>query len=112
MYYMSLLALSAFSGKKKYDNISELCLILDQPSFQNLIEVYGGQTLNIPTKEELSKYIQSICFIYYTDVEGLDRNKVLKKLDLEEEDIKNLPLKQIKKCIKSFNPIQGALDDK
>ena len=49
LYYMALLTVSLFSKKKKYSNISELPIILDRDSFLNLITIYGGKTITIPT---------------------------------------------------------------
>ena len=100
IYYMSLLTMCLFSKKKKYHNISELAVILDKVSFLNLIKVYGGEHISIPTQSELLSYIQSLYYIYYKEVEGKSDNTIINLLQLNsKQELKSLPIKQVKMAI-------------
>lgn len=78
MYYISLLLLSSLK-KKCYSNIPELSLILDEENLLRLINVYGGQTITIPTKEEVKKYLQIVMVYYYSEIKGLQIKEAMKK---------------------------------
>lgn len=105
LYYMALLTLSLFSNKKKYSNISELPIILDRDSFLNLITIYGGKTITIPTKEEILGYVQSLYYVYYSEVENIPQKKILENLKIDSDTFKTLPINQVKKLIQNILPV-------
>lgn len=73
--------------------LSELVYILDKNSLLKLCEFYGGQTITIPTIEDLE--ILTYCLIVYNDVEleKQDFEKVLKKLPVEAHILKQVRAK-------------------
>ena len=105
LYYMALLTLSLFSNKKKYSNISELPIILDRNSFLNLITIYGGKTITIPTKEEILGYVQSLYYVYSSEVENIPQKKILENLKIDSDTFKTLPINQVKKLIQNILPV-------
>lgn len=105
LYYMALLTLSLFSNKKKYSNISELPIILDRNSFLNLITIYGGKTITIPTKEEILGYVQSLYYVYCSEVENIPQKKILENLKIDSDTFKTLPINQVKKLIQNILPV-------
>lgn len=105
LYYMALLTLSLFSNKKKYSNISELPIILDRNSFLNLITIYGGKTITIPTKEEILGYVQSLYYVYQSEVENIPQKKILENLKIDSDTFKTLPINQVKKLIQNILPV-------
>lgn len=105
LYYMALLTLSLFSNKKKYSNVSELPIILDRNSFLNLITIYGGKTITIPTKEEILGYVQSLYYVYYSEVENIPQKKILENLKIDSDTFKTLPINQVKKLIQNILPV-------
>ena len=104
-YYMALLTVSLFSKKKKYSNISELPIILDRDSFLNLITIYGGKTITIPTKDEILSYVQSLYYVYYSEVENLPHKKILDNLHIDSDIFKTLPVEQVKKVVHDILPV-------
>lgn len=70
--------------------LSELVYILDKNSLLKLCEYYGGQTITIPTIEDLE--ILTYCLIVYNDVEieHQDFDKVIKKLPVEAHVLKQV----------------------
>ena len=53
----------------EYTTLSELCYLLDVESFLKLIKYFGGQTVTVPTKEELVDTIQVLLLFQYYEVE-------------------------------------------
>ena len=102
---MALLTVSLFSKKKKYSNISELPIILDRDSFLNLITIYGGKTITIPTKDEILSYVQSLYYVYYSEVENLPHKKILDNLHIDSDIFKTLPVEQVKKVVHDILPV-------
>lgn len=105
LYYMALLTMSLFSRKRKYANISELPIILDRDSFINLITIYGGKTVTIPTKDEILNYVQSLYYVYYSEVEDMNHQKILHNLDIDPEAFKKLPITEVRKVIQTILPV-------
>ena len=100
-----MIKLKIFSKKKKYSNISELPIILDRDSFLNLITIYGGKTITIPTKDENLGYVQSLYYVYYSEVENLPHKKILDNLRIDSDAFKHLPIEQVKKVIHNILPV-------
>lgn len=105
LYYMALLTMSLFSRKRKYANISELPIILDRDSFINLITIYGGKTVTIPTKDEILNYVQSLYYVYYSEVENMSHQKILHNLDMDSDEFKKLPITEVRKVIQTILPV-------
>lgn len=100
IYYMALLTMCLFSKKKKYRNVSELAVILNKESFLNLIKVYGGETITIPTQDEILSYVQSIYYVYYKELEGKTDSAIVNLLGLKSKaELKQLPIRQVKYAI-------------
>lgn len=64
LYFIVLLILSKMEGSSKYGLMSELAYLLDSQSFINLLWYYEGQTIRIPTRDELTEALQMMS-IYY-----------------------------------------------
>ena len=108
--YMAMLTMAMFSNKRKYRHLSELPIILDRESFLHLLEVYGGRTITLPTKDEVLRYIQAISLYYYIEVEGLSNNAAMKKLGIQDQDLVELPMNEVVQAFKTTTPPGGLFD--
>lgn len=108
--YMAMLTMAMFSNKRKYKHLSELPIILDRESFLHLLEVYGGRTISLPTKEEVLRYIQAISLYYYIEVEGISNNAAMKKLGIQDKDLVELPMNEVVQAFKTTTPPSGLFD--
>lgn len=84
LYYIALILLSAFN-KKGYKKIPELALVLDEDNLMRFLDMYGGQTLQIPTKEEFSRYLKAIAVYYYTEIKGWTTQKAMSEVHATTE---------------------------
>jgi hypothetical protein len=95
IYSILLFVLFKIKEIPSQSTLSELIYILDQSSLLKLCEYYGGQTIRIPTIEELE--ILTYCLLIYNDVslEGKDFETVLKSLPVESGLLKKIRLSYI-----------------
>lgn len=65
LYFLVLLILSKMEKSSKYSMMSELSYLLDSQSFINLLWYYEGQTIRVPTREELSEALKMMLIYYH-----------------------------------------------
>lgn len=119
LYYVSIILLSLLTGSNTYSNIPELALLLDSESFMNLIDYYGGVSLKIPTKEEVSNSLKAVLVYYYADVLGYSMKDAIEKADAKNDLMSvNRRLPYIRNSINNFtipkslkNPKEDLIDD-
>lgn len=90
IYSMLLFAVFNIQKIPGYAVLSELVYILDKNNLLKLCEYFGGQTITIPTIDELEILIY--CLVIYNDVviEKRDFDKVIKSLPVESYLLKQI----------------------
>lgn len=79
LYYLSLLILDKLSESRgKYRVLSELAYLLDMDSFLNLVYYFGGQTIWIPSIEDMQSTLQLISIYRNYDILGKSWHKSLR----------------------------------
>lgn len=79
VYSLALLILFLLKNNPKYATLSELSYILDHDSFVRFMNYYSGQTIKIPTTEELSRVLKSIAMYQYHVIEGMDLQSAMRR---------------------------------
>ena len=90
IYSIVLFTIFQLKQDPKYSTLSELCYILDNDSFINFLEYYGGKTIKVPTMAEFKDIVDAICLYDLVNFEGEDFNKAIKKLDIKDSSVKSL----------------------
>lgn len=85
-YSTALLLLFVFSRNPKYTSLSELAYILDQDNFLNFIKYYEGQTITIPTMEEISRNLKVLMIYQYYVIDKLEWKDALHKAGYDDSD--------------------------
>ena len=69
----SLMLFSLYSVKDapEYSGLSELAYILDKKNLLKLCEYFGGQTITIPTIDQLELLLYGLLMYQYIHVEGM-----------------------------------------
>ena len=98
IYSIVLFTIFQLKGDPKYSTLSELCYILDNHSFINLVEYYGGKTISIPTMKEFKDIVDAICLYDLVNLEGQELNKAIKNLKVPEEEVKDLKSNYLNIC--------------
>lgn len=80
IYSLILFALYKMHEIPEYSSLSELAYALDKNSLLNLCELFGGQTITIPTVEELESITYSLVLYQLTAIENIDYEDALNTL--------------------------------
>lgn len=120
LYFVVLLILSKMEGASKYSMISELSYLLDSQSFINLLWYFEGQTIRIPTREELTEALQMMSIYYnYHILEKPWKDSLLEVGFPNDKKLHNRTWTKYKKFLKSLESVElptklrrPVLDDK
>lgn len=85
-YSTALLLLFVFSRNDKYSTLSELAYILDHDNFIKFIKYYEGQTITIPSQEEILKSLRVLLLYQYYIVEQLSWKESLTKAGFSKDE--------------------------
>lgn len=85
-YSTALLLMFVFSRNPKYSTLSELSYILDHENFLKFIKYYEGQTIEVPTVDEISSALKTLLVYQYYVIEEMPwREAIVKAGFLESE---------------------------
>ena len=89
-FNLILFALYKLSKDENYSTLSLLSFTLDKDNFLNLIETFGGTTIKIPTKQELSLVITSLLLYQKLNLEQKEIQDAINELDLKNVSLSAL----------------------
>ena len=97
IWSLMLFVLYNFQKIPEYSALSELAYILDEKSLLKLCEYFGGQTIRIPTIDQMEETIYGMLLYQYVDIEKipLDEAILLLRVSKPKE-------KAIKNCYKTL----------
>lgn len=104
LWSLMLFVLYNFQKVPEYSALSELAYILDEKSLLKICEYFGGQTLYIPTIDQLEETIYAMLLYQYVDVENMSLEDALPLLRAgkeREKPIKNC-YKTLKQVLKNY----------
>lgn len=84
-YSVLLSAIYAAEANPEYRLLSDLMYLLDSESFKNFLTLYEGQTLKIPTLDQLAKMLQAMYILAYHDIDKMPLDQVKAKLGIPQE---------------------------
>ena len=79
-YFIVHLIINKLSDNKDRKIIPELCYLLDKKSLLNLITYFEGETITIPTKEEIIDSINLIELYYQINIKKININDAIVKV--------------------------------
>ena len=97
-YSLILFCLYKLIEIQEYSSLSELVYVLDKPNLLNLCEYFGGQTITIPTIDELETLTYSLLLYQYVNVEGKDYVEALELIGHESQDLRRVKKFYSKLC--------------
>lgn len=90
LYSLALFSLYKLVGIPEYSSLSELVYILDKDNLLNLCEYFGGQTIKIPTIDELTSLVHSLLLYQYVRVEKMPYEEAVKLIGHESKDLRRV----------------------
>ena len=97
IWSLMLFVLYNFQKIPEYSSLSELAYIVDEKTLLKLCEYFGGQTITIPTIDQLEETIYAMLLYQYTDIEHIPFDEALLLLRVNENQEKS-----IKNCYKTL----------
>ena len=85
-------------GVPEYSSLSELVYVLDRKNLLNLCEYFGGQTITIPTIDELETLTYSLLLYQYVNVDKKDYEEALDLIGYESKDLRRVKKFYTKLC--------------
>lgn len=105
VFFITQVALTQMMNSPNYSTTAELFYLVDRKSLLNLLTYYGGQTITIPTKEELLEALNYLTLYYYYEIRGLSFSEALDKTNLPKVPGRRYT-KRYKKFIESIKGIK------
>jgi len=99
-YSMALMLLYLSSDNPDFAVLSELVFILDKDNFLNFIKYFEGQTLKIPTIEQISESLKLLLLYQYYKITNMSWHEALQKAGFVIEDSVSARTKLNKFCSK------------
>ena len=103
IWSLMLFVLCNFQKVPEYSAISELAYVLDQKNMLKLCEYFGGQTIKIPTIDELEITLYAMLLYQYIDIERMSEKDALDLIRVDKD-----LLKPIKSC---YNTVKQVLSN-
>lgn len=97
-YSLILFCLYKLMGVPEYSSLSELVYVLDRKNLLNLCEYFGGQTITIPTIDELETLTYSLLLYQYVNVDKKDYEEALDLIGYESKDLRRVKKFYVKLC--------------
>lgn len=105
IYSILFIALYKLNDIREYSNINSLITVLDKENFFKLIKTLGGQTIKIPTVEEIMTIVNALLVYQNVNIEGQDMKKAFDFLALSPDEIIKVKEAYLVLCevLKGFN---------
>ncbi len=103
VYSLALFCLYKIIGAPEYSSIGELAYVLDKKSLLNLCEYFGGQTITIPTIDELENLLYALLLYQYVKIEHISYDKAIELIKYHSKDIRTIKA--------NYHKLASILDD-
>ena len=97
IWSLMLFVLYNFQKIPEYSALSELAYILDEKSLLKLCEYFGGQTIRIPTIDQMEETIYGMLLYQYVDIEKIPFEEAVLLLCVDKPKEK-----AVKNCYKTL----------
>lgn len=97
-YSLILFCLYKLKNLPEFSSLSELVYVLDKSNFLNLCEYFGGQTITIPTIDELESLVYSLLLYQYVKVDNIPYEEAIKLVGHESKELRAVKSNYRKLC--------------
>lgn len=88
IYSLGLFCLYKLIGTAEYSSLSELVYVLDKKNLLNLCEYFGGQTITIPTVDELENLIYALLLYQYVKIEHKEYDEAIQLIQYRGRNLR------------------------
>lgn len=90
VYSLLLFCLYKLQEIPEYSSLSELVYVMDKNNFLNLCEYFGGQTIRIPTINEVESLMYSLLLYQYVNIDHIPYNKAIDIIGKESHELREV----------------------
>ena len=90
IWSLMLFVLCNFQNIPEYSSLSELAYVLDEKNLLRLCEYFGGQTIKIPTIDELEVTVYAMLLYQYIDIEHMNEKDATELIRVDADLLKNI----------------------
>ena len=98
IYSLLLFAVYKLMGTNEYSSLSELVYVVDKPNLLNLCEYFGGQTIKIPTIDQLEELVYALLLYQYVHIDKMDYEEAIKLIGHESKELRGVKKNYRKLC--------------
>lgn len=90
VYSLLLFCLYKLQEIPEYSSLSELVYVMDKSNFLNLCEYFGGQTVKIPTINEVESLMYSLLLYQYVNIDHIPYKKAIDIIGKESHELREV----------------------
>lgn len=79
-YALMLSAIYASEVDENYRLLADIMYLLDTETFKSFLTLFEGQTIKIPSKQQLAEMLKALTIYTYRDIHGLEWDKIAEML--------------------------------
>lgn len=98
IYSLLLFAVYKLMDTNEYSSLSELVYVVDKPNLLNLCEYFGGQTIKIPTIDQLEELVYALLLYQYVHIDRMDYEEAIKLIGHESKELRGVKKSYRKLC--------------
>ena len=98
IYSASMFILYKLIDIEEYSIIGELPYILDKTNLLNFCNYFGGQTIKVPTLNELYSIINIVLLYQYVNIDKIDYDTAINMLGYKQSELSKVKKTYLKVC--------------
>ena len=104
IYSMSLFILYKLTKIPEYSIASELPYVLNKNDLVNFCNLFGGQTIRIPTLNEIFSVMNLVLLYQYVEIDKIDFDDAIAQIGFKSSELRNIKLAyaKIKEVLKDY----------
>ena len=104
IYSMSLFILYKLTKIPEYSIASELPYVLNKNDLFNFCNLFGGQTIRIPTLNEIFSVMNLVLLYQYVEIDKIDFDDAIAQIGIKSSELRNIRLAyaKIKEVLKDY----------
>lgn len=105
LYSLLLFVLYQVKNIPEYSSLSELAFVFKKDTLLQFIEYFGGQTIKVPTIDELEDVTYAILLYKYVRIDDVEFNRAVEVVSEKPCNISNVKkiFRQLDDILRSYN---------
>lgn len=98
VYSLSMFALYKLTDIPEYTTIGELPYILDRENMLKFCEYFGGQTIRVPTVDEIHSLMYLLLLYQYVNIDGMNYDDAINLIGYDSMELRSVKSAYLKLC--------------